>query len=65
MKETLGKPKYTKIEFSSYCDAQMESLKVAIDRKSRGSPCEDAYFLEHLDSLKKFFLNVEVLKEDH
>lgn len=60
----MGKPKYTKIEFTSYCDAQIESLRVAIDRKSNGSTVEDAYFLEHLDSLKKFFLGMDILKEE-
>jgi len=50
----------SKEQFKHYCDEQLKSLKVAIDRKSKGSTVEDGYFLEHLNKLKDFFLEHEV-----
>lgn len=52
-----GKMRVTKAEFLNYCNEQFKSLKVAIDRKSRGSNVEDGYFMEHLDKLKNFFMD--------
>jgi hypothetical protein len=57
-----GKSRYTKAEFLNYCNDQLKSIKVAIDRKSKGSPAEDGYFMEHLDKLKNFFLESYVEK---
>jgi len=47
----------SKQQFKGYCEEQIKSLKVAIDRKSKGSSVEDGYFMEHLNKLKDFFLN--------
>jgi len=41
--------------FKRYCNEQIKSLKVAIDRKSKGSTVEDGYFMEHLRKLESFF----------
>jgi len=50
------------VTFRRYCNDQIKSMKVAIDRKSRGSTVEDGYFMEHLNKLKEFFLDHEVYK---
>jgi len=50
------------VTFRRYCNEQIKSLKVAIDRKSHGSTVEDGYFMEHLNKLKDFFLEHEVYK---
>jgi len=42
--------------FASYCDAQLKSINIAINRKLNGSSVEDGYFYEHWDKLGKFFL---------
>lgn len=47
-------------QFRRYCYSQLDSIKVAIDKKSRGSTVEDNYFLEHLNKLKNEFLTVTV-----
>ena len=52
---SIGYPT-SKEHFNNYCNGQIKSLKVAIERKSKGSTAEDNYFLEHLNKLKKFFL---------
>jgi len=54
-----GSIKYptSKEQFKHYCEEQIKSLKVAIDRKSKGSSVEDGYFMEHLNKLKDFFMN--------
>jgi len=46
--------------FLNYCESHLRSIRVAIDRKSRGSRVEDSYFLEHFNKLKDFFLESEV-----
>jgi len=53
---SIGYP-VSKGHFKNYCDEQIQSLKVAIDRKSKGSTVEDGYFMEHLNKLKDFFMN--------
>ena len=52
-----GSRHYTDKEtFKRYCNEQLKSIKVAIDRKAKGSTVEDGYFMEHLNKLKNFFL---------
>ena len=52
--------KYDKETFLNYCRQEIKSLNVAIERKGRGSLVEEAYFNEHIDKLKEFFLEAQV-----
>jgi len=47
----------SKAHFKEYCEEEIKSLKVAIDRKAKGSTVEDGYFMEHLKKLSSFFLD--------
>jgi hypothetical protein len=49
----------TREQFLHYCQEQINSIQVAIRRKSNGSQVEDSYFLEHLEKLKTFFLETQ------
>jgi hypothetical protein len=59
MRDIFGRPQYavSKAHFKSVCDTELDSIKVAIKRKSNGSLVEDEYFMEHFERLKRFFLN--------
>lgn len=50
----------SKEQFLGYCQAQLESIKCAIDKKSRGSTVEDMYFMEHWEKLRNYFLTTQV-----
>ena len=54
----------SKAQFENYCNEQLKSIKVAIERKANGSVVEDGYFMEHLEKLKRFFLETEVWKPE-
>ena len=49
--------------FASYCDSQIKSISIAINRKLNGSQVEDGYFKEHWEKLGKFFLE-HYVRED-
>ena len=52
--------RYTRDEFLHYINGQLDSINVAITRKARGSRVENAYFLEHWEKLRDFFIDAEV-----
>lgn len=47
-------------QFRNRCNDYIKSMKVAIDRKSKGSPAEEGYFLEKIDNLRRYFLETEI-----
>jgi hypothetical protein len=55
-----GRYTTTKEHFKDYCNGQIASIKVAIDRKAKGSCAEDGYFLEHIEKLKNFFIESRI-----
>ena len=51
----------TKEEFETYIQTHMRSINIAIERKAGGSECEEAYFLEHWEKLRNFFMETKVV----
>ena len=54
--------KYDKETFEKYCNEQLKSIQVAIRRKVNGSRVEGSYFNEHIEKLKEFFNESEVIQ---
>ena len=46
--------------FANYCDSQIKSITVAINKKLNGSDVEELYFIEHAVKLLLFFLEHKI-----
>ena len=49
--------------FASYCDSQIKSICIAVNRKLNGSIVEEGYFHEHWEKLGDFFLSHYIREE--